>query len=166
MGKRGPKRTPTATLRLRGSRLAKDRQDDLKVPPGLPSMPRWLPEAGKLEWKRIARPLFERGVLTHLDRTVLALYCCAVSDFLECKAIIECEGHVLRSDKGNAYVHPASGMMANAWSRILKSGAELGLSPSSRPGIYASAPPKPDALDAFLARKGGKASVRDKWRRP
>ena len=159
MGRRGPKPTPTATLKIRGSRLAAGRADNARVKVALPSMPRWLGVHARREWRRVARPLRDAGILTELDRTMLALYCCAVDDFLTCREIIARDGSILTSAKGGRYQHPAVGMMTNAWSRVLKSGAEFGLSPVSRPSIYAVTTPPPDALDAFL-------SAKDKYRRP
>ena len=165
MGKRGPKRTPTATLKLRGSRLAAGRADNARVKAALPSMPRWLGTHAKTEWKRVAKPLRDAGILTELDRTALALYCCAVDDFLTCREIIAHDGSILTSAKGGRYQHPAVGMMTNAWSRVLKGGAEFGLSPTSRPSIYAVTTPPPDRLDEFLRSKDGKAG-KDRYRRP
>ena len=165
MGKRGPKRTPTATLKLRGSRLAAGRTDTARVKAALPSMPRWLGTHAKTEWKCVAKPLRDAGILTELDRTALALYCCAVDDFLTCREIIAHDGSILTSAKGGRYVHPAVSMMQNAWSRVLKGGAEFGLSPTSRPSIYAVTPPPPDLLDEFLRSKDGK-SGKDRYRRP
>ncbi len=135
------------------------RPNEPQLPAKVPSMPSWLGAHAKREWKRVTKLLGDAGVLTELDRTVLALYCSAVDDFLTCRAIIDREGGVAKSDKGGLYQHPAFGMMTNAWSRALKAGAELGLSPSSRPGIHAALPAKPDKLDEFLASK------KDRYRR-
>ena len=128
-------------------------------------MPRWLGTHAKTEWKRVAKPLRDAGILTELDRTALALYCCAVDDFLTCREIVAHDGSILTSAKGGRYQHPAVGMMTNAWSRVLKGGAEFGLSPTSRPSIYAVTLPPPDLLDEFLRSKDGK-SGKDRYRRP
>ena len=122
-------------------------------------MPTWLGTHAKREWRRVSKLLGDAGVLTELDRSVLALYCQAFDDFLVCKEIVEREGGVLKSNKGGYYQNPAHGMMTNAWGRALKAGGELGLSPSSRPGIHTTLPAKPDKLDEFLASK------KDRYRR-
>jgi phage terminase small subunit len=75
MGRRGPPRTPTALLKLRGSWRAKTRQDEPQPPPGLPVCPDWLNPEEAAEWQRLVALLAASDVVSVLDATELARYC-------------------------------------------------------------------------------------------
>ena len=76
MGKRGPKPTPTAIKKRRGT-YRKDRAapneptPEVKVP-GCPSI---LDPEAKREWRRVTKLLAKYGVVSELDRSALAVYC-------------------------------------------------------------------------------------------
>jgi len=84
MGLRGPPRTPTSILRLRGSQLAKrrERESSVQAEGGRPTEPVWLNSEGKREWKRTVRALGTMKVLSRSDRSVLAGLCQAWSTFV------------------------------------------------------------------------------------
>ena len=167
MGKRGPKPTPTATLRLHGSRRAKSRPDEPQAEISAPTMPTWLGKFARAEWRRVVPLLVESGIITKLDRGVLTAYCQAWGDFVECNEIMQREGMLLTSKKsGGSYAHPAYFLMTNAQGRLIKCGAELGLSPTSRPSIVAARPSQPDALDVFMRRKDGGKPGTGRGRKP
>ncbi len=77
MGKRGPKPTPTAVLKLRGSTLVTGRREAAEVqgPAGTPDAPEWLDEEARAAWDRIVPLLEGMGVLTRIDGNALARYC-------------------------------------------------------------------------------------------
>jgi phage terminase small subunit len=76
MGKRGPKKTPTAKLEARGSWRAGTRKgepqpgicDDLKPP-------EWIKGEALKVWYDLAPKLAKIGVLTEIDKRLLARYC-------------------------------------------------------------------------------------------
>ena len=74
MGIRGPKKTPTAILELRGSKRASDRPD-LRVHAELPDPPVWLDGPALDMWHELAPMLYHAKVLTKRDRNALARYC-------------------------------------------------------------------------------------------
>ncbi len=75
MGKRGPKPTPKATLKLRGSWLA-DRMDECPEPPvDRPDRPDWVADAARECWEYIVPYLEAMRVLSKADRNALARYC-------------------------------------------------------------------------------------------
>ena len=72
MGKRGPPRTPTATLAMRGSDLAPGRQKTEPVPEaGYPRMPAGLDPDCTVEWRRLREELEPMGVVTRCDGSAL-----------------------------------------------------------------------------------------------
>ena len=57
MGRRGPKPTPTAQLKLVGSRQLEQRRDEPQPELGAPNPPTWLCREALSEWKRVERSL-------------------------------------------------------------------------------------------------------------
>jgi P27 family predicted phage terminase small subunit len=122
MGARGPKPTPTAVLKKRGSWRGKINQDEPQYDTAVPECPAFLSEEGKREWNRVAARLFGQGVLTEVDRAALACYCEAWAEFAAC-----CE------------VEPETEFVAiwvkrknDAAARIKQFASEFGMTPSAR----------------------------------
>ncbi len=75
MGRRGPQKTPTKVLNMRGSWRGKAREDEPEAPQGRPRCPAWLRREAKNAWARLIPQLDEMGVLGMCDRNALARYC-------------------------------------------------------------------------------------------
>ena len=76
MGKRGPKKEPTVLKLIKGNPGKRPiNKREPKPEPGLPKCPAHLNDLAKLEWRRVAKELDSVGLLTKLDRAVLAAYC-------------------------------------------------------------------------------------------
>lgn len=141
MGTRGPKRTPTTTLKLRGSWRAKTRKNEPGYDPGEPECPKFLGEEGKREWIRIMGIIMPTGVMTHADRAALAMYCHAWESFIEVDRLVKNgakgsqKGMIVVSAKGNLMINPAEHCRANCWQRVLKAASEFGFTPVSRSRI-------------------------------
>ena len=141
MGKRGPKKTPTNILRLRGSRRADDRPKNEPQPRrGMPEPPDYLQGEALAEWHRKAELLYEQGTLTLVDDTILAAYCLAYELMLV--ALEECrkEGQdklkiITKTVNCNTIQFPALGVYRTALKDMIKFAAELGMTPSGRTGI-------------------------------
>ena len=73
---RGRKPLPSNVVRLRGN-PGKRRLNDAEPRPAprIPTCPACLGDEARKEWKRLARELAELGLLTGLDRGLLAAYC-------------------------------------------------------------------------------------------
>ena len=71
----------------------------------------------------------------------LALLCDSIADYVAAREIVRSAAEdqttrfLAHTDKGNVIQHPAVSVMHHAWERILKSGREFGLTPSSRSGV-------------------------------
>lgn len=141
-GRRGPQRTPTAVLKLRGSSLVKDREAEHEVEPepGVPEKPGDMVKDVSAVWDRTVPILEEMGVLTVADGGMLAAYCNAYA----------------RSERANAKERAARKLDTDVWHRAFgiadraaitlhRLGAAFGLDPSSRSRIHAVKPKPADA---------------------
>jgi P27 family predicted phage terminase small subunit len=134
MGARGPARTPTATLKLRGSKRAKEREaQEPKFSPGAPTCPSFLSTEAKAEWKRQAGQLQAAGVLALTDRAALAAYCEAWAEFRAAAIAIDAE--VKADPAGGLMAAIAAGLVGlkcKAVERMTRLAREFGFTPASR----------------------------------
>ena len=68
-----------------------------------------------------------------------AMLCEAFAQYVEAKGLVEREGMMAVSDKGNTYQHPAVGLMNSARNALLKWAREFGMTPSARSRINVEA---------------------------
>lgn len=127
----GPARTPNSILRMRGSRLVKDREDSPNPDAQCPEMPDALTGEALAEWNRVSAMMMDVGTLTQHDRAVLAGYCRAWADANEADAHVA-EFGTLVGDGKNLGPNPNIKRAAEAWLRMLRFAQELGLTPASR----------------------------------
>lgn len=130
---RGRKPKPTALKQQQGNpgkrRLnRKEPQPERRIP----SCPKHLKGAALTEWKRVAPVLWKLGVLTELDRTVLAAYCTAYADYVEACEHVQQRGAVIKARKGGEYQNLWVGIKKRSMDQMVKYAGELGLTPSSR----------------------------------
>ena len=160
MGRRGPAPTPSAILKLRGSRKLENRKGEPKPHRGAPTCPSWLDTDAKAVWKNLAPKLDAMGVLTLVDQHALARYCHLWVQWRTAEAFIKENGFVypLKDEKGDVrYVQQWPQVsIANKLAQLLaRSEAEFGLTPASRARI--SVDPKGaetgNKLDTFLRLK-------------
>ncbi len=74
MGKRGPKPTPTATLKIRGSTLVHKRGNEPDYPRDIPE-PTNISDEALVHWRELAPQLTQAGVMMITDWRALARYC-------------------------------------------------------------------------------------------
>lgn len=77
MGTRGPQPTPTSILKIRGSRMAKEREKAGEPMPdrGVPTRPQNVTNESRVVWSAVTRMLDEMTVLTRVDGGQLERYC-------------------------------------------------------------------------------------------
>ena len=97
-----------------------------------PTCPAYLNPSAKAEWKRLAQPLFLRGVITDSDRATLAAYCQAYGRWVEAERKLAETPLLIKLLSG--YIQQSPWLaIANKQLEILhRYMAELGLSPVSR----------------------------------
>lgn len=133
MGQRGPAPKPTALKILAGNPghrpiNAAEPQPDRSMP----ACPKWLTAEAKAEWRRVAKRLHDAGVLTSVDRAVLAVYCQAWARWVEAEQMIDLHGQTTTNDKGVAYLSPWLTAAISARKDVAGFAAQLGMTPSSR----------------------------------
>ena len=131
MGRRGPKPTPTAMLKLTGSWRADARKSEPKPKLGAPPMPTWLATEAKAEWKRVVPQLQKLGVITLIDRTALALYCQAWADYHDAVAVVKVEGKTFTTPTGYIAKNPLVTIMNKARAAVLRLAQDFGFTPSA-----------------------------------
>jgi P27 family predicted phage terminase small subunit len=149
MGLRGPAPKPTALKILAGNPGHRPiNAAEPKPDPSMPSCPKWLTKEAKAEWRRVARRLHDAGVLTSVDRAVLATYCQAWARWCEAEQMIEQHGQTATNDKGVSYLSPWLMASSMASKDVMQAAAKLGMTPSDRARLTATGTPD--------ATKGGK----------
>ena len=159
MGMRGPAPKPTVVKVLQGNpgKRALPKGEPMPATADrVPSAPRWLSEEARAEWKRLAPRLHAVGLLTEVDTQALGLLCESFAQYVAAKAIVDREGLLLMSDKGNAYQHPAAGLMTQARGELMKWAREFGMTPAARSRISVqAAEDAPTLADMLFEAVGG-----------
>lgn len=109
------------------------------VPPdGLPRCPQHLDDVARKEWRILAKPLHDMGILTVADRGAFAAYCQAWSRWVEAEEQLKKTPPLLKTPSG--YVQQSPWLsIANKQLEIMgRYMAELGLTPSSRRRVEVS----------------------------
>lgn len=130
---RGRKPKPTVLKLIEGNpgkRRINGREP--RPPAFVPTCPAHLSPTAKTEWKRMARMLNETGLLTQIDRTVLATYCQAYGRWVEAERRLAETPALLKTPAGYVQVSPWITIANKQVELMTRLMAELGLSPSSR----------------------------------
>lgn len=98
----------------------------------LPRCPPHLDTVARAEWRRLARPMHDAGVLTIGDRAALAAYCQSYARWVEAEEKLQETPMLLKTPSG--YVQQSPWLsIANKQLEIMgRFMAELGLTPSAR----------------------------------
>ncbi len=140
MGLRGPPRTPTSILKMRGSQLAKRRarESSVQAEGGKPTAPTWLDAEGKAEWRRTVRALETMQILSRSDRAALVGLCQAWSMFV---ALAKAWNRLDATE----YVasRPLGVMVSQSFNDYRRAALEFGLTPASRSRVTAATPTGP-----------------------
>lgn len=143
MGRRGPAPTPTNILRLRGSKLYG--REGVDGPTGIPDPPDWLAEDAEASraWQELRPLLTEMGVLTRIDRNVLARYCRTWSRWREAEKFLDAHGttYALKDESGRVRCmmqFPQVAIAHKLCQQLTRMEQELGMTPSARTRINAA----------------------------
>lgn len=121
---------------------------EAKVVPALPSPPPHLSDEAKVEWGRVSEDLYKVGLLSGVDRAVLAAYCQSYARWVQAeRAIAEMAkrdqltgGLMIKTTNGNAIQNPLVGTANKAAADMVRYAAEFGMTPSARSRIVAAPP--------------------------
>ena len=149
----GRPHTPTVLKLLTGSRYANTNPHEARPSVEMPQCPSHLSKEAKKEWRRTSKLLLELGLLTQIDRSMLAAYCQVWSRWVEAEQALAKTGTIVlntvtKLPMRNPYLRVAKEAM-DQMTRLL---AEFGMSPSSRSRIHATPKPIENKLDKFIKK--------------
>lgn len=151
-----PTPKPTALKRLAGNPGKRPLNDDEpQFATAHMSAPKHLSAEAKREWSRVSHELQEVGLLTRVDRAVLAAYCQAWATWCEAERHLQNDGRVLKTDKGYAYQSPWVGIGSAAIDQMRKFACEFGMTPASRTRIHVEKKDKELSLAEMLFAEVG-----------
>ena len=138
---RGRKPKPIE-LRVLHGRAADDARASVPRPRRvLPRCPDYVPEGvARDEWKRLARDLYDAGLLAAVDRNALGAYCVVYARWVEAEAEVAKRGPVVKTVGGNVIQNPYLSVANRALEQMNKLAAEFGMTPSSRTRVKAELP--------------------------
>lgn len=144
-------RVPTAIKKIRGN-PGKRRLNDREPQPDaqMPQMPKHLTGPARSEWRRVARRLHVAGVLTYVDRGVLAVYCHAYGRWVEAEEALERGGPVIETTNGNMVQSPWLQISNRAQETMIKAAKELGMTPAARTSIKVAEKPVASLADLLF----------------
>lgn len=157
MGRRGPPKTPTAVLRLRGSWRADTRPNEPRPAGKLGKPPGILGREARAEWRRVVRALAPAGVLTAADRAALAAYCCCWGELYQLQREVDRHGVTIMetTDSGTRVVrNPAHKALVELRAQLLAFGGRFGLNPSARADLGGKPDAAGDGDAAFFGEAG------------
>lgn len=156
MGKRGPAKTPSNVVDLRGNPGRRPPANEPKPAPIAPSCPYWLDRRAKNEWKRIIALLEPLGLATQVDRAALAGYCQCYSEWVTADAVLQKQGLTFTTENGYVQQRPEVAIRQKARGDMLRFAARFGLTPSDRVGLNLPEPKTKDDFEEYLSRGGSK----------
>jgi len=106
----------------------------------MPTCPAHLSPSAKSEWKRLTRQLFDMGVVTVLDRAVMAAYCQSYGRWVEAERKLKEMPPLLKTPAGYVQQNPWLTISNKQLELMHKYLSELGLSPVSRARIELRVP--------------------------
>ena len=132
--RRGPKPRPTTNPTLKEG--------------GVPRCPGHLDAAARTEWRRLARPLFDAGILTVADRAAFAAYCQSYSQWAEAVRKQRETPKLIKTPSGYVQQSPWIGIANKQLELMGRYMGELGITPTARSRVaaYAEADAVPDRI--------------------
>ncbi len=128
----GPKPTPTAILKMRGSWRGKKNKTEPHPETGAPRRPSWLAGDGRRAWEHLTPKLVAMGVLTKVDGNALARYCAMWASWRSLTTFIEQHGTTYTVDQGDVKPYPQVKQSQNLADQLLRLEQQFGLTPSAR----------------------------------
>lgn len=151
MGRRGPAPEPTALKRLKGNPGKRPlNREEPRPPSTMPRCPSHLTGEARAEWRRVARTLYELGLLTGVDRAALAVYCQAWARWVKAEGQVAKHGEVVKTAAGNVMQNPYLSIANRAMRQMRDMARELGMTPSARSQIRVAPPEEPSLADLLF----------------
>ena len=165
MGERGPAKTPTHILKLRGSWRADAREGEPTPDRSRPRCPIWLAKEAKRAWRELVPQLEHMGLLAKCDRNAIVRYCQTLAMWREAQEWLMEHGtvHPEKDAAGRVvglreYPHVARVIrLSEVLARLEK---QFGLTPAARANLAVAKPEKPEenrGRERFFQKSLGRA---------
>jgi P27 family predicted phage terminase small subunit len=154
---RGPKKTPTAILKMRGAWRAKVRTQEPQPNVTQLDSPEFLGKREKNIFDQMSEALFRVGVLTEVDGSALSRYAVCLVRWIDAETAlaggapthIEIMGE---DEKPKGYKEtPAYMISCKMHEQLLRLEAQFGLTPASRPSLQSANSGKDGVIDIMRA---------------
>lgn len=137
---RGRKPKPLELRVLHGQAAAKARASQPRTRRVLPRCPANLTGVAADKWRKVARELYDAGLLTTIDIDALATYCTVYARWVDAEEQVAKGGAVLKTVAGNIIQNPYLAIANRCIDQMGKLEAEFGMTPSSRSRVKAAIP--------------------------
>ncbi|MCZ7554756.1 MAG: phage terminase small subunit P27 family [Anaerolineales bacterium] len=141
------KRKPTALKKLAGNPGGRKLPPEPELPKDMPECPAHLSKAARAEWDRLARPLYDAGLLTIADRSVFAEYCALSARLEQAERQLARRGLTVQSPNGYRIANPLISICNRLAVNLRAYASEFGLSPASRAGVAGITPKRESLAD-------------------
>ncbi len=135
-----------------GQRKLNERDPSLGMKSEIPPRPGNLScKEARNEWDRITALMKGTGILSRVDKNILALYCDTWATYREASKMVQREGYTITYSTGSVAQNPAVGVLHKARGDLIKLLQELGLTPSARSKVIGLPEEHPqESLESFL----------------
>jgi P27 family predicted phage terminase small subunit len=139
------------------------------VAPAIPTKPTHLNGLAAQVWDEIAPELLTAHLINPLCGAILAVHCDAIAEYVHAKQMIERPadqggGYLVKTPNGYEVQSPWVAIMNKAFERMMKTGVEFGMTPSSLARVSGSPQmplfPDEDPMEAFLRANNGQARAK------
>jgi len=154
---RGPKKTPTAILKMRGAWRAKTRTGEPKPSASQLDSPEFLGPREKIIFDQMSEALFRVGVLTEIDGSSLSRYAICLVRWIDAEAALSAGTpthiEIMGDDeKIKGYKETPPYMVScKMHDQLLKLECQFGLTPASRPNLQSTNGGKDGIIDIMRA---------------
>lgn len=143
----GRKPSPTALKLVKGNpgKRALNKKE-AKLGLAEPTPPEFLNTDAKVEWGRVVGTLYRAGLMTELDRAVLAAYCQAYGRWAQAERALSRMADkdeynralMVKTHNGTAIQNPLVGTANKAKADMVRYALEFGMTPSARSKVNAT----------------------------
>lgn len=138
----GPRAQPTALRLMRGNpgkrRINRAEPQHAALAPTCPDCLR--DPGARAEWDRVAPGLIASGQVTTVDRALLIGYCQKWAQWQALEAAAAEHPFIVKGPQGKPIPNPALSLAFKAFNLMLRSAAELGMTPSARSKVTVAPP--------------------------
>ncbi len=149
MGKRGPKKKPTALRVFEGNPGHLPINENEPKPEGKAVKPADLGSIASKCWDESAAILEPLNLLTNADTNAFMSYCHAWEDYTIARSDVEKHGAYCIDQNGKSILSAPYRRMLAAFERVRRLQSEFGMTPAARTGLSVSSQAGKDNLDDF-----------------